>query len=720
MVKLNLIRFSALFLACFMVSAVSNAQTVIWGVGSSNAASIPEAEFSNAFVQAGTFAAGDNPTSWTALSVSDANGTPGAAYWVRNTTGYSAGAYWGGTTPVGSASQANGVAIFDSDFLDNGGVAGSTGSGTAPASHRGELISPRIDLTGYTNTALIVKAFAFYRNFQIGTLGFGISTDDGATWTEVDFRATLPNTTQGIASSVFPTATNGVTNLTQCRIKVIFDGNYYFAIVDDIRIETALSYDASIGTGNNDNNLTILNRGDFVKPGGSRHLAYENLDPTDLREWFFGAKVVNFGSTPILPTDNPHLQIAIDYIDDLTGAVTPDVYRDSIAYDTIPVSDPVGYTDIKYFNDIQFIMNNKAGDYRVKYWLSYDATDGDPSNDTATYVFTVTDEDIPDANAPGVYTKNFISQTGRNTDGGVGFNSAIFPGGGPYSQFEYGTVYYFPKGMTDSIKIDSVSYRYRLTSNFTGAASQTLYLHVYEVNANTGTVDGNLLTQVGLAPINLTGLGTTIPVNTYNLTTITNIVNAVTGVGSMSPFKDNGFYLVSVVINPGLSGGGATTFSPRDVPWVGSTNNINYNQNAAMTRADSMINPSPLSTIDAQGAVSWNWVGFGADDVPAIGLYISSKDPKINTKIVNAVEGENLNVFPNPTKDVLNIEFSMEKADDVMYIINDVTGRVLDIQNVTNVTTDVRTINVGNYPAGTYFITAKTSKGTSTQRFTVL
>lgn len=718
MVKLNLIRFSALFLACFMVSVVSNAQTVVWGVGSANTASIPDAEFSNAFVQAGTYAPGDNPTAWTALSVSDGNGSPGAAYWVRNTTGYSAGAYWGGTTPVGSASQANGVAIFDSDFLDNAGVPLNFGNGTSPSPHRGELISPRIDLTGYSNTALAIKAFAFYRNFGINTLGFGISTDDGATWTEVDFRATLPNTTQGIASAIFPTATNGVANLTQCRIKLIFDGDYYFAIIDDIRIETALEYDASIGTGNNDNNLTILNRGDYVKPGGSRHIAYENLDPTDLREWFFGAKVVNFGFRPILPTDNPHLQIAIDYVDDLTGAVTADVYRDSIAYDTIPISDPVGYTDIKYFNDIQFIMNNKAGDYRVKYWLSYNQTEGDPSNDTTEFVFTVTDEDIPDPNAPGVYTKNYISQTGLNADGGVAFSSAIFPGGGPYSQFEYGTVYYFPRGMSDSIKIDSVSYRYRLTSSFTGAAAQTLYLHVYEMDPSTGTVDGNLLTQIGIAPISLTGLGTTVPVNTYNLVTIDNIVNAVTGIGGMPAFQDNGFYLVSVVINPGLSGG-AATFDSQDVPWVGATNNRNYNMNAAMTRADSVINPSPLSTIDALGAVSWNWIGFGGDDVPAIGLFISSKDPKINTQIVNTVEGENLNVFPNPTADVLNVEFSMEDADDVMYIINDVTGRVLDIQNVQNVSNDVRTINVGNYPAGVYYITARTSKGTSTQRFVV-
>ena len=31
--------------------------------------------------------------------------------------------------------------------------------------NKGELISPPIDLTGYTNQALIVKFFTFYRSF---------------------------------------------------------------------------------------------------------------------------------------------------------------------------------------------------------------------------------------------------------------------------------------------------------------------------------------------------------------------------------------------------------------------------------------------------------------------------------------------------------------------------------------------------------------------------
>lgn len=716
MVKLNLIRFSAMMFACFMAGTVANAQTVIWGVGSANTASIPDAQFANAFVQASSFSPGDNPSAWTALSVSDNSGAPGAAYWTRSTLGYSEGAYWTGTTPLATPSQANGVAIFDSDFMDNAGIRGNFGNGTSPSPHRGELISPSINLTGYTDSALVISCASYYREFSINTLGFAISTDGGASWTEGDFRGTLPTSTLGTASAVFPNVTAGVTNLSDCRIKLIFDGDYYFAIVDDVSIGIAQPYNVTVGNPRNDNSVTILNRGDFVKVGGAVSIAYENLDPTDLREWFFGGKMVNLGYRDILPSDNPRFHLAIDYTDPLTGATTMDVYRDSINYDTIPGNDPLGYTDIAYLSDIQFIMDNKAGNYTVKYWCSHDQMEGDMSNDTASYTLVVTDEDQP-IGSP--YTKNFLSRVGAANDGGSFANSAIFPGGGPYSRFEYGTVYYFPKGLTDTIRVDSISYRYRLSGSFNGAATQTLFCHVYEMDPSTGTLDGNnVLTQIGIAPFTLNGLGTTLAPGDFGLTTIANLTDASLGSGPMPLFKDNGFYFFSVVIEPSLTGGGGT-FASTDVPWIGSTNDINYSMNAAMTRADSVINPSPLSLTDAAGTQTWNWIGFGADDIPAISLWLSSKDPRINTQVIWETEGAEMSVFPNPASDVVNVEFSLEEADDVMYIMTDVTGRVVNILNSTNVTNEVKTIDVSNLATGTYFITAKTSKGTSTQRVVV-
>ncbi|MFT5645693.1 MAG: hypothetical protein ACI976_000367, partial [Aureispira sp.] len=57
MVKINLMRFAALALTVFFMGTNADAQTKIWGVGS--ATGVADAEFSNAFINAGAFTAGD-------------------------------------------------------------------------------------------------------------------------------------------------------------------------------------------------------------------------------------------------------------------------------------------------------------------------------------------------------------------------------------------------------------------------------------------------------------------------------------------------------------------------------------------------------------------------------------------------------------------------------------------------------------------------------------
>lgn len=198
-----------------------------------------EGQFDAEFIQTG------DPNSldiegWTALSVYDSGGgvMPGNAYWTRNLAGYSQGAYWSGTTPVNSPSQANGVALFDSDFLDNGGVAGNFGLGTSPSVHKGELISPVFDLTGNTDKRILLKFYSFYRDFQIDSLSIAFSTDNGFSWgPEVDYRPYQSSLIEGFVYVPFPDDTlTGVADLTQVRFKFVFDGDYYFALVDDVTV----------------------------------------------------------------------------------------------------------------------------------------------------------------------------------------------------------------------------------------------------------------------------------------------------------------------------------------------------------------------------------------------------------------------------------------------------------------------------------------------------
>jgi len=232
-----------LLLITFLYGTQVDAQA-LWGAEANTGQT--EGQFGTDFVPTG------DPNSlsvdsWTALSIYDSNQatTPGAAYWTRNLQGYSQGAYWSGVDPVSSPSRANGVALFDSDFLDNGGTPGAFGTGTSPSVHRGELISPVFDLMGYTDFEIMLKVYLFYRNFQINNLSISFSTDNGSSWgPEVDMRDYQPEMQEGFTYIPFPTDTLvGVSNLTEVRFKFVFDGDYYFALVDDA---TVMVYDETV------------------------------------------------------------------------------------------------------------------------------------------------------------------------------------------------------------------------------------------------------------------------------------------------------------------------------------------------------------------------------------------------------------------------------------------------------------------------------------------
>lgn len=159
--------------------------------------------------------------------------------------------------------------------------------------------------------------------------------------------------------------------------------------------------------------------------------------------------------------------------------------------------------------------------------------------------------------------------------------------------------------------------------------------------------------------------------------------------------------------NPGLTGG-AATFDSDDVPWLGA-DEINYSLNTNQTAPDSVINPSPINTVDASGTSSWNWIGFGADIFPSIGLYLGVKplNPILTVSTVFASEGAKFDAYPNPATDVLNFSFEAEEATDVMYILTDLAGRVLNVTQSSNVTSEISSMDVSELPAGVYMLTAK-------------
>lgn len=186
----------------------------------------------------GEFAGGLND--WTAMPGTN-NGV-----WTYTADGSgSDGAYWGMAGAIGSASVDNGAAIFNSDFLDNGGNQGQFGSGSAPSPHSGSLISPSFSCEGHSS--VVVMFTQYFRVFDAITT-VGVSIDGGTTWTEDTLNTDLVlNFDTEVDELQLVDFSDVAAGQSDVRIKFTFDGDYYFWIIDDVSVIEKPAYNISLG-----------------------------------------------------------------------------------------------------------------------------------------------------------------------------------------------------------------------------------------------------------------------------------------------------------------------------------------------------------------------------------------------------------------------------------------------------------------------------------------
>ncbi len=195
------------------------------------------------------------PTTWmnygTAVGVAD----PDAKWEYRGTTTTpsnatgSRGAYAGtaatGQLPIQSTTAANGFVVFDSDFLDNAGIAGNfCGTGSiACAPHVANLETGVINLLGHPTVDLLFTQY--YRRFAgaggvqtVPATYLDFSTDGGVTWSgNVTLNAGIAvNSATARNSAIAVSIGQYVGNQANVKIRFRFDGDYYFWQMDDIKI----------------------------------------------------------------------------------------------------------------------------------------------------------------------------------------------------------------------------------------------------------------------------------------------------------------------------------------------------------------------------------------------------------------------------------------------------------------------------------------------------
>ncbi len=89
-------------------------------------------------------------------------------------------------------------------------------------------------------------------------------------------------------------------------------------------------------------------------------------------------------------------------------------------------------------------------------------------------------------------------------------------------------------------------------------------------------------------------------------------------------------------------------------------------------------------------------------------------DPNLNTEEVSIAD---LNIYPNPTTNVLNVEFSTKDTGKTKFDIFDLNGRLIKTVSQENTNQVNQQINVESLQTGTYILVINTGKYTVTHKF---
>lgn len=326
-------------LAFFCLSSFGlTAQDIIWG-GPSDPNS--------------TFDGGLND--WTTVGISSAEPDSAAnALWTWTANGsLSNGAYWGNNSAIQSPSVSNGAVGFNSDFLDNGGNAGSFGSGLAPGPQTSELISPIMDCSG--NNAVFLRFHQYFRNYQ-ATTSIAISGDGGVTYDTtyvINEEIALNNSTTALSIQLIDISSVAANN-PNVRIKFIFEGNYYFWLIDDVELITPPPHDLVLG--------------DFFYPASAFAQPASQI-ATD--SFGFSCDIINRSGEL-----SNNVTVDVSVIRASNNAV---VYTDQVVLDQLlPGVDTSVVFDKLYAPDLS------VGDYVIRYELGADEEDVNPTDNTNT------------------------------------------------------------------------------------------------------------------------------------------------------------------------------------------------------------------------------------------------------------------------------------------------------------------------------------------------
>lgn len=679
----NFTHFFALILLLLSFQKTSG-QTVVWPLAS-DADAVKASQFADTaviFQKTASKTPAADYKGWVSVGISsDDAAKKDSAQWFWSRTGKSRGAYVGAARAIASPTLANGTAIFDSDYLDNRGVANGFGTGPAPSPHKSELISPTMNVAGYTD--LIVEFNQLYRAFD-SKCYIQYSTDDGATWSkeffvngEIAANASTPNPV--IATNTDSTKKSiilfGSTGTNKFKVKFVFDGDYYYWILDDVKLINNKYYDMQVNT-------------NFYAIPPSAYTPVNQLDTVR-----FLADVSNIGTNAM---NNVKLQVKVwrdsdkALIYSSTTSQYPTSFKPDTSIENRILPDPLLPTAIsqvgKYF-----------GSYRV--FGDSSKVDINPKNDTVRFEFWVSDTAATNSVViTGVGRSNYTKETANTLTTRLG--NGYWTGTEPRS-VRYGNYYRINKGPATITTLTA-----RL--NAKAAAGRRIQGSIYEwKDANDdGRIQGSERTLVAASD-------TLIPTSTLNANAwyVFKMVDINTN-GFFYP-KDKTDYIAVVEYDA------ASIAAPVDSNYIQMVfNDATFNYSAMRYVTDSLGSPRYSIILGKTADSEWSTGGFTNQTlVPVVRLNVLPFKLTNTTTVLNS--NNKMTVSPNPVSkgSMVDINVDLEKASDVLLRVMSVEGKLMAEQVLDKFKTQNIQLDVNEYPNGTYLVQILTQEGIMTKRF---
>jgi hypothetical protein len=294
----------------------------------------------------------------------------------------SRGAFATGTTAIQSLTRTNGFLIFDSDFLDNGGIATNAGNGSAPAPHIGKINTDTIDLSSQSAVELKFNSYArqFFTNYYIA-----FSKDGGMTFGDTLelFTELAVNDGTDEALELSFNVSNYIGGEAQAMIQFIFAGNkpgnnngtgYYFWMLDDIELRSLPD---------NELRLTQVDGAppiDITFNGNPAYSKYGNLQIDQIVPISCDANVYNYGAIT-----QTNVSLKVEILDVNGTNVTTLTSSGSAA--SVPMLDSVDFTVL----NTNSWTPSATGSYSLIYRVISDSLDAIGTTARDTVLFNVTD-----------------------------------------------------------------------------------------------------------------------------------------------------------------------------------------------------------------------------------------------------------------------------------------------------------------------------------------